>query len=179
MIWKINKAILREIDDIEKFRAEKFNKKNLRRNLVKMNQRVLVKYLSENFPKDGQDYHKYKNKIQVIESLDQKDISNAIARLDRINHVNDQKRYFFFIAPLFALITAAIVAISTKINFPADYTNLDIILDIVRWYSVPLIFHMILYKGVLMDSYDKATVNYFKDLLIEAKDEKKSSAEGS
>lgn len=97
--------------------------------------------------------------------------------MDRINHVNDQKRFFFFIAPFFTLSTGGLLAILTKVDFSNDISSFFIFSTMVKAYFVPFVFQMFFYWAVLMDSYDKATVNYFKDLLIQARDEKNNKTE--
>ncbi len=144
---------------------------------MKLSSRELIAYLIENFPRDGQDYLEYEKKLMILRSLDMKDISGAIARMDRINHVNDQKRFFFFIGAMSTIIAAAIGTILRNIEFAPNATNLDIATTIAMIYIVPVIICLMFSWAVIMDSFSKATVNYFKDLLILARDEKKNDIE--
>lgn len=160
-----------------KFKKEAFNKDNLKCNLVSMKSRTLVLYLSYHFPKNGQDYLAHKNKIQVVRLLESTDILHAIARLDRTNHINDQKRFFFFIGALFTIVATAIAAILNKIKFDPDATNSEIVATISMVYTIPIIIYLMFSWAVIMDSFNKATVNYFKEILILARDEKKNDIE--
>lgn len=85
------RSTLKEKREIKELRKQKFTKQNLKHNLVELSSRGLIVYLTENFPRDGQDYPEHKKKMMILKSLDTEDISGAIARMDRINHVNDQK----------------------------------------------------------------------------------------
>ncbi|WP_345806681.1 hypothetical protein [Bacillus pumilus] len=171
------RSTLKENREIKKLKKQKFTKQNLKRNLVKLSSRELIAYLTENFPRDGQDYLEYEKKLIILRSLDMKDISGAIARMDRINHVNDQKRFFFFIGAMSTIIAAAIGTILRNIEFAPNATNLDIATTIAMIYIVPIIICLMFSWAVIMDSFSKATVNYFKDLLILARDEKKNDIE--
>lgn len=142
-----------------------------------MKSRTLVFYLSYHFPNNGQDYVAHKNKIQVVRLLESTDLSHAIARMDRINHVNDQKRFFFFIGALFTIVATAIAAILRKVKFDPDASNLEIVATISMVYTIPIIIYLMFSWAVIMDSFNKTTVNYFKDLLILARDEKKNDIE--
>ncbi|AVM24329.1 hypothetical protein [Bacillus pumilus] len=171
------RSTLKENREIKKLRKQKFTKQNLKRNLVELSSRGLIVYLTEIFPRDGQDYPEHKKKMMILKSLDKEDITCAIARLDRINHVNDQKRFFFFIGAMSTIIGAAIGTILGNIEFDPDETNLDIATTIAMIYIVPVIICLMFSWAVIMDSFSKATVNYFKDLLILARDEKKNDIE--
>ncbi|APT49191.1 hypothetical protein BSA171_13430 [Bacillus safensis] len=171
------RSTLKENREIKKLRKQKFTKQNLKHNLVELSSRGLIVYLTENFPRDGQDYPEHKKKMMILKSLDTEDISGAIARLDRINHVNDQKRFFFFIGAMSTIIGAAIGTILGNIEFDPDATNLDIATTIAMIYIVPVIICLMFSWTVIMDSFSKATVNYFKDLLILARSEKKNDIE--
>lgn len=81
------RSTLKENREIKELRKQKFTKHNL----VELSSRGLIVYLTENFPRDGQDYTEFEKKMMILKSLDTEDISHAIARMDRINHVNDQK----------------------------------------------------------------------------------------
>ncbi|MBG9818826.1 MULTISPECIES: hypothetical protein [Bacillus] len=142
-----------------------------------MSTRGLIVYLTENFPRDGQDYTEYKKKMMILKSLDTEDISGAIARMDRINHVNDQKRLLFFIGIISTIIVAATTAILRKIDIDPSTSNIDIVATIAMICTVPVIIYLMISLAVIMDSFSKATVNYFKDLLIIARNEKKNDIE--
>lgn len=75
------------------------------------------------------------------------------------------------------IIGAAIGTILGNIEFDPDATNLDIAITIAMIYIVPVIICLMFSWAVIMDSFSKATVNYFKDLLILARDEKKNDIE--
>ncbi|MCP9283661.1 hypothetical protein [Bacillus safensis] len=171
------RSTLKEKREIKELRKQKFTKQNLKHNLVELSSRGLIVYLTENFPRDGQDYPEHKKKMMILKSLDTEDISGAIARMDRINHVNDQKRFFFFIGALSTTIAAAIGTILRNIEFAPKVTNLDIATTIAMIYIVPVIICLMFSRAVIMDSFNKATINYFKDLLIQARDEKKNDIE--
>ncbi|MFP3418092.1 hypothetical protein R0K30_02015 [Bacillus sp. SIMBA_154] len=171
------RSTLKENKEIKEFRKQKFTKQNLKHNLVELSSRGLIVYLTENFPRDGKDYLEHEKKLMILRSLDMKDISGAIARMDRINRVNDQKRFFFFIGAMSTIIAAAIGTILRNIEFAPNATNLDIATTIAMIYIVPVIICLMFSWTVIMDSLSKATVNYFKDLLILARDEKKNDIE--
>ena len=97
--------------------------------------------------------------------------------MDRINHVNDQKRFFFFIGALFTIIATVIATILRKIKFDPDATNSEIVATISMVYTIPIVIYLLFSWAVIMDSFNKATINYFKDLLIQARDEKKNDIE--
>lgn len=177
MIWKQIRSTLRENKEIKEFRKQKFTKQNLKHNLVELSSRGLIFYLTENFPRDGQDYPEHKKKKLILKSLDTEDISDAIARMDRINHVNDQKRFFFFIGALVTIVTTAITVILRSIKFDPDTSNLDIVVDIGAVYTIPVFIYLLFSWPVLLDSFNKATLKYFKDLLILARDGKKNNIE--
>lgn len=177
MIWKEIRSTLRENKEINEFRKQKFTKQNLKHNLVELSSRGLIVYLTENFPRDGQDYPAYKKKMMILKSLDTEDISGAIARMDRINHVNDQKRLLFFIRIISTIIVAATTAILRKIDIDPSTSNLDIVATIVMICTVPVFIYLMISLATIMDSFSKATVNYFKDLLIIARNEKKNDIE--
>ncbi|MEH7204397.1 hypothetical protein, partial [Bacillus safensis] len=168
------KKFEREIAD---FKDEDFNAYNLKRNLVSMSSVSLTNYLTLHFPRNGQEYSEHKRKFKKIKSLDHEDISTAIARMDRINHVNDQKRFFFFIGALFTIIATVIATILRKIKFDPDATNSEIVATISMVYTIPIVIYLLFSWAVIMDSFNKATINYFKDLLIQARDEKKNDIE--
>lgn len=144
---------------------------------MELSTRGLIVYLTENFPRDGQDYTEYKKKMMILKSLDTEDISGAIARMDRINHVNDQKRLLFFIGIISTIIVAATTAILRKIDIDPSTSNIDIVATIAMICTVPVIIYLMISLAVIMDSFSKATVNYFKDLLIIARNEKKNDIE--
>ncbi|MEB2269183.1 hypothetical protein LAV33_02745 [Bacillus safensis] len=171
------RSTLKENREIKKLRKQKFTKQNLKHNLVELSSRELIVYITENFPRDGQDSLEYEKKLMILKSLDREDISGAIARMDRINHVNDQKRFFFFIGAMSTIIAAAIGTILRNIEFATGATNLDIAITIAMIYIVPVIICLMFSWAVIMDSFSKATVNYFKDLLILARNEKKNDIE--
>ncbi|MDP4564064.1 hypothetical protein ACTHOS_13190 [Bacillus safensis] len=171
------RSTLKENKEIKKLRKQKFTKRNLKHNLVELSTRELIVYLTENFPRDGQDYTEYKKKMMILKSLDTEDISGAIARMDRINHVNDQKRLLFFIGIISTIIVAATTAILRKIDIDPSTSNLDIVATIVMICTVPVFIYLMISLAVIMDSFSKATVNYFKDLLIIARNEKKNDIE--
>lgn len=171
------RSTLKENREIKELRKQKFTKQNLKHNLVELSSRGLIVYLTENFPRDGQDYTEFEKKMMILKSLDTEDISHAIARMDRINHVNDQKRFFFFIGAMSTIIGAAIGTILRNIEFAPNATNLDIATTIAMIYIVPVIICLMFSWAVIMDSFSKATVNYFKDLLILARGEKKNDIE--
>ncbi|NOL36438.1 hypothetical protein [Bacillus safensis] len=177
MEWNPIKSIQKENREIKEFRKQKFTKQNLNHNLVELSSRGLIIYLSENFPRDGQDYPAYKKKLMILKSLNTEDISGAIARMDRINHVNDQKRFFFFIGAMFTIIATAIGAILRSIKFDPSTSNSDIAGTIAMIYTIPVFIYLMFSWAVIKDSFNKATVNYFKDLLILARDEKKNDVE--
>ncbi|MBU8639896.1 hypothetical protein [Bacillus pumilus] len=177
MVWKLIRSTLRENKEIKEFRKQQFTKQNLKHNLVELSSRGLIVYLTENFPRDGQDYPEYKKKLMILRSLDTKDISGAIARMDRINHVNDQKRFFFFIGAMSTIIAAAIGNIIRNIEFDPNASSLDIAATIVMICIIPIFIYLMFSWAVIMDSFNKATVNFFKDLLIQAKEEKKKDIE--
>ncbi|MFI8721907.1 hypothetical protein [Bacillus altitudinis] len=158
--------------EISSFKDDDFDKGNLERNLVSMSSVSLTYYLTLHFPRNGQDYDLHNKKVGVIKSLNSDDISNAIARMDRINHVNDQKRFFFFIGGLFTIIAAVTGSIVSNIDFGSTSSFKEVVASIGLVYSVPIVIHLLFHWDVLIDSYNKATVNYFKDLLIQARDEK-------
>ncbi|WMT29956.1 hypothetical protein RE735_05195 [Bacillus aerius] len=160
-----------------KFKKEAFTENNLKHNLVRMKSRTLVFYLTYHFPKNGQGYLVHKRKTQEVRLLELTDISHAIARMDRINHVNDQKRFFFFIGALFTIIATVISTILRKIKFDPDASNLEIVATISMVYTIPIVIYLLFSWAVIMDSFNKATINYFKDLLIQARDEKKNDIE--
>lgn len=166
---RYEKRFEREIAD---FKDEEFNEDNLKCNLVSMSSVSLTYYLTLHFPRNGQEYSKHNEKVEVIKSLNSDDISNAIARMDRINHVNDQKRFFFFIGGLFTIIAAVTGSIVSNIDFGSTSSFKEVVASIGLVYSVPIVIHLLFHWDVLIDSYNKATVNYFKDLLIQARDEK-------
>ncbi|MDM5298069.1 hypothetical protein QUF51_07850 [Bacillus pumilus] len=112
--------------------------------------------------------------MMILKSLDTEDISDAIARMDRINHVNDQKRFFFFIGAMFTLIATAMSTMLRNIKFDPGTPNSDIAATIAMIYTIPVFIYLIFSWAVIKDSFNKATVNYFKDLLIQAKEEKKN-----
>ncbi|MDR0123181.1 hypothetical protein RFW13_17280 [Bacillus pumilus] len=171
------RSTLKENREIKELRKQKFTKQNLKHNLVELSSRGLIVYLTENFPRDGQDYLEHEKKLMILRSLDMKDISGAIARMDRINRVNDQKRFFFFIGIISTIIAAAIGTILRNIEFAPNATNLDIATTIAMIYIVPVIICLMFSWAVIMDSFSKATVNYFKEMLIQARDEKKNDIE--
>ncbi|MEE3676277.1 hypothetical protein V2J31_01510 [Bacillus safensis] len=171
------RSTLKENREIKKLRNQKFTKQNLKHNLVELSTRGLIVYLTENFPRDGQDYTEYKKKMMILKSLDTEDISGAIARMDRINHVNDQKRLLFFIGIISTIIVAATTAILRKIDIDPSTSNIDIVATIAMICTVPVIIYLMISLAVIMDSFSKATVNYFKDLLIIARNEKKNDIE--
>ncbi|WP_428828892.1 MULTISPECIES: hypothetical protein [Bacillus] len=171
------RSTLKENREIKEFRKQKFTKQNLKHNLVELSSRGLLVYLTENFPRDGQDYPEHKKKMMILKSLDTEDISCAIARMDRINHVNDQKRLLFFIGIISTIIVAATTVILRKIEFDPGTSNLGIVATIVMICNVPVFIYLMISLAVIMDSFSKATVNYFKDLLILARDERKNDIE--
>ncbi|WP_144498342.1 hypothetical protein [Bacillus pumilus] len=171
------RSTLKENREIKELRKQKFTKQNLKRNLVELSSRGLIVYLTENFPRDGQDHTEFEKKMLILKSLDTEDISHAIARMDRINHVNDQKRFFFFIGAMSTMIAAAIGTILRNIEFAPKVTDLDIATTIAMIYIVPVIICLMFSRAAIMDSFSKATVNYFKDLLIIARNEKKNDIE--
>lgn len=75
------------------------------------------------------------------------------------------------------IIAAAIGTILRNIEFAPNATNLDIATTIAMIYIVPVIICLMFSWAVIMDSFSKATVNYFKDLLILARGEKKNDIE--
>lgn len=165
---------LEEETEIKKFQSEVFNKNNLKRNLAQMDSTSLNAYLKFHFPKDGQDYTNHRIKVQVVRSLDKVDLSSAIARMERIEHTNDQKRYFFFIGFIFTTIIAFIAPISNKVELNSDaHWNIFIIVTSIICIALFLIqqhFH----KSVLQDDYNRSDLIYFKELLIQAKADKES-----
>ncbi|MBG9826042.1 hypothetical protein ABE33_10385 [Bacillus safensis] len=171
------RSTLKEKREIKELRKQKFTKQNLKHNLVELSSRGLIVYLTENFPRDGQDYPEHKKKMMILKSLDTEDISGAIARMDRINHVNDQKRFFFFIGIISTIIAAAIGTILGSIEFDPDASNLDIGATITMICTVPVFIYLLFSLAVIMDSFNKATLEYFKDLLILARDGKKNDIE--
>lgn len=171
------RSTLKENREIKELRKQKFTKQNLKHNLVELSSRGLIVYLTENFPRDGQDYPEHKKKLIILKSLDMEDISCAIARMDRINHVNDQKRLLFFIGIISTIIVAATTAILRKIDIDPSTSNLDIVATIVMICTVPVFIYLMISLATIMDSFSKATVNYFKDLLIIARNEKKNDIE--
>ncbi|MBY0186474.1 hypothetical protein K3L72_10220 [Bacillus altitudinis] len=171
------RSTLKENKEIKEFRKQKFTKQNLKHNLVELSSRGLIVYITENFPRDGQDYLEHKKKMMILKSLDTEDISAAIARMDRINHVNDQKRFFFFIGAMSTIIAVALGNILGNIEFDPNASSLDNAATIVMICIIPIFIYLMFSWAVIMDSINKATVYYFKDLLIQAKDEKKNDIE--
>ncbi|KML10628.1 hypothetical protein VL07_13415 [Bacillus safensis] len=55
--------------------------------------------------------------------------------------------------------------------------NSDIAGTIAMIYTIPVFIYLMFSWAVIKDSFNKATVNYFKDLLILARDEKKNDVE--
>lgn len=136
-----------------------FNKKVLKNNLVRMNTKQLVKFLREAFPSEGQKYSDLRTKIQVIKSLNNDDLIAAIARMERISHVNDIRQSIV----IMSLVLSAVTLLFKAVYGDGLGTAILVIASVLY-----------IYIAATLDRQKHFIAHYFKELLIQVKADKDS-----
>ncbi|OWP57667.1 hypothetical protein ETZ92_004350 [Bacillus velezensis] len=147
-----------------------FNKKVLKHNLTEMNYKELVKFIKHEFPNDGQDYHTHVRKVQIIKSLSPSELSSAIARMERIKSLCDPSKTWGI---------GSLILGTSFIGFQVLFgVNLSKIteenqLNALIYVLITIIICLWTLRNILKDKENATTADYFKELLIQIKSEKK------